>query len=59
MSHCGSESRGGIFPSLQQGFTSDLLSIQVFSTLVSVTEKTRGYSEGVTPGMSLHRGVRI
>lgn len=36
----------------------DLLSVQVFVTLVPVTEKTRGYSEGVTPWMSLHCGVR-
>lgn len=29
---------------------SDLLLVQVFVTLVPVTEKTRGYSEGVRPG---------
>lgn len=34
-----------------------LPSVQVFVTLVPVTEKTRGYS-GVTSWMSLHRGVR-
>lgn len=37
---------------------SDLLLVQVFVTLLPVTEKTRGYSEGVRPWMSFHLGVR-
>lgn len=37
---------------------SDLPLVQVFVTLVPVTEKTRGYSEDIIPWMSLHHGVR-
>lgn len=48
----------GSSPRCSKVLLPDLLSVQVCGTLVPVTEKTRGYSEGVTPWLSLHHGVR-
>ena len=60
MSHCGFESRGRIFPSLQQVFTSRYAlteqQVQVFVSFVPVTEKMRRCSEGVMLRIGLHRG---